>query len=616
MFFRPLIQNQMSAVRNSMDAAKADQESWKSLQLLDNDGIQLYPIEPLTLIPSGNEIHIVHTITYQGWDLATIVLTADFTNIQSRVLNVAYVFVASALLGIFLITLGAAFIFEAFVLKPLKGLSKAADAVALGDYTHRLPKSQDSTIGQLIANFSVMRTAIQQHATGLYEAKVAAEEASKAKNVFVATISHELRTPLNGMLGMAHLLENSPLDDRQREQVATITHSGNMLLGLLDEIIELTRLEENNLTIKVSEFDLNALLQDVFDSWSPKARAKGLAFIIDDRKISHHMLNGDLGHLSQVIDILVGNSLKFTLRGEIGLRITQTDVTDGGITTRFEISDTGIGVAAEKLPNLFEKFTQADNREARQYQGTGLGLAIAKGVADQLGGEVGVNSVEGKGSVFWFSVRLPLATKGDHVPRQVKFFEQSSNPLPENPEMRPLQILVVEDNAINQKVICGMLERSGHDITTVENGVQAVAAVVTGNFDLVLMDINMPEMTGLEATHRIRALDDERAQIPIIAVTANTAKSDRAKYLREGMTGYVPKPIEAKRLAEAIEMAVGQAIQVDAIAGFEEFCVFETTPELEQDLEALFRSIEAATPAPGDAKNPKAAPNLRINASN
>lgn len=610
-----LSQNQMAAVSETMDAVLAHTDAWKSLQLLDNDGGQLYPTQPLPQDVISNHIRITNDITYRDEVIGTIVLNADPTNFESHILNVSYVFMVLALLGFFLIMIATAFIFEAFVLKPLKGLSQAADAVTLGDYAHKLPESEDATIGQLIANFSTMRTAIEQHATGLYEAKEAAEEASKAKSVFVASISHELRTPLNGMLGMANLLENSTLNDTQRQQVAMVTHSGNTLLGLLDEILEMTRIEANNLTLKIADFDLNTLLQDMSDQWAPKARAKGLTFVIDDRKISHHMLSGDIGHLSQLINILIGNSLKFTLRGEIRLRITQAKDADKDVITGFEINDTGIGIAAEYLPSLFEKFTQADSREARRYQGSGLGLSLAKGLAEQMGGKVGVTSVPDEGSTFWLSMRLPLATKTDHVPRPISFFEEFSDPQPKNLETRPLQILVAEDNIINQKVICGMLERSGHEIATVENGVQAVEAVSTGNFDLVLMDINMPEMTGLEATRHIRALQDERSKIPIIAVTANTAKADRDKYLREGMTGYVPKPIEAKKLAEAIEAAIGQAIQVDPVAGFEEVCVFEATPELEADLDALFQSIDAATPASGD-EPPEAMPDLSANASN
>ena len=379
-----------------------------------------------------------------------------------------------------------------------------------------------------------------------------AETATKAKSEFLASMSHELRTPMNGVLGLTAQLARTDLSQEQLQIVHTIRDSGQTLLNLLNDILDLSKVEAGHIALERTDFSLSELVQSTRSLWGPNAEEKGLEFHVHAETGNIDYLSGDSIRLRQVLNNLIGNAIKFTSEGGVTVKIFAAQrPMDGRITVRAEIQDTGIGISAEHHQSLFQRFTKADASITRQYGGTGLGLAICQNLVALFGGAIGVESVDGQGSKFWFTVTADRCKAGA---AHTKSRNAAQAPLPVL-HHRKLRILVAEDNLPYQKVIQYMLEPFNAEIEIVGNGKLAVEAVSRNAYDMVLMDVQMPEIDGMTATRRIRTLDGPGADTPIIALTANAMIGYREAYLKAGMSDYVPKPLGQHVLLRTIARA-------------------------------------------------------------
>jgi PAS domain S-box-containing protein len=401
----------------------------------------------------------------------------------------------------------------------------------------------------LINGQSVRMTTIRdisekkQIENALRDSEKKSREVAKVKSEFLANMSHEIRTPLNGILGMTGLLLDTPLDPQQKDYVEIIKNSGDSLLSIVNDILDFSKIEAKKLVIEHIPFDLKSAVEDIRQILHYTTKKKGLKFITDlDQDLPVRVV-GDPTRLRQVLLNLLSNAIKFTPTGSIKVRVLREKQ-----CIKFEVIDTGIGIPATALANMFVPFTQVDSSTTRRFGGTGLGLSISKELITAMKGEIGVESSEGQGSTFWITLSLPEDKSSE---QDVRVQTPSHHAV-----HRKLRVLIAEDNAVNSLIARKMIEKLGHTVTLAGNGKEAIEALKIAPYDVVLMDCQMPEMDGFEATKYIRDSKDDWKSVQIIAMTAHAMSGDRERCLAAGMDDYVSKPMKLEDLNEVLERVV------------------------------------------------------------
>jgi len=441
-----------------------------------------------------------------------------------------------------------------------KELEEKSDELEL--FRTDLERAMDALVGSQVA---------------LKKAKEAADAANRSKGEFLAKMSHEIRMPMNGVLGMAELLSKTELNDRQRRFLQVVQSSGASLLNIINDILDFSKIEVGKLKLECIDLDVVKVVEDAVECLAALAHSKGLelSYFVDHDVPT--ALRGDPGRLRQVLTNLTGNAIKFTEKGEVAVRISKVEEAQDRALLRFEVKDTGIGIAPEAKSQIFDDFVQADGSTTRKYGGTGLGLNIARQLTEMMGGEIGVDSTPGQGATFWFTVRFQkqpatVIRAGDEGP--------SSELAPRHGQAEVQQrfdghVLLAEDTLVNQEVGMAMLESVGCRVDVVANGLEAVEAVSAMSYDVIFMDCQMPEMDGYEATRLIRRKEEGKLKAqsskeevasltsgfhaasskrtPIIALTAHAMEGDRKQCLAAGMDDYLSKPFDVNKLSTILE---------------------------------------------------------------
>jgi TMAO reductase system sensor TorS len=538
-----------------------------------------------------NDLEIVKDIIVDGQTIGMVLIQSDLSLLHSQVYRFIFIIIAvfiSALLLTYALSKGL----QRVITRPVITLAQTMQQVTKNaDFSLRVEESGKDEVGTLIHGFNAMLSEIQKRdnriavysesledsiikRTGeltvanqelevtiedLNVAKKLAESANSAKSQFLANMSHEIRTPMNGIMGMTEVLLKTGLTDRQHHFASTIKNSAESLLAIINDILDFSKIEAGKLTIESTPFNLQETLREIIDVFDEQAAWKEIALVVEiDPKVPFSV-EGDPVRLRQVLINLVSNALKFTEQGSVTIKALCIEDSAEIIVLKFEVTDTGIGILPETLPLIFDRFAQADGSTTRRFGGTGLGLSIASQLAELMGGSIGVESVYGEGSTFWFTTRLA------HFNGQLPDTEEFNKIENDNTDVCA-KVLVVEDTKVNREVCCELLKHLGHSATVVNNGLEALEILLKERFDVVLMDCQMPVMDGYEATRKYREWEQEQngTHLPIIALTGNAMEQDKKLCLDAGMDDYLKKPFNLKQLSNTLSRWLSGSIRSDS----------------------------------------------------
>ncbi|MDH3577653.1 MAG: ATP-binding protein [Gammaproteobacteria bacterium] len=483
-----------------------------------------------------------------------VIMPRTITSIGKSSINTTMLFLLAATVAFLL---GAWLFIRHMIVAPVAKLTQHMSGIReTGDLDQRIALNRSDEIGQLAEEFGALTTKLSSVKSELETARDDALALAKAKSEFLARMSHEIRTPMNGVLGMVELLNSTPLDNTQKNYALTIHESADSLLDIINDVLDFSKIEAGKLRLENLVFDLHAFLTDTVESLASLADQKGLRLDCIVPEGPALAVHGDPFRLRQVLVNLIGNAIKFTEKGSVQLRVTAIDDDADHMNFYFEVADTGVGIARENQQVIFDSFSQEDGTTSRRFGGTGLGLAISLQLVEMMGGQICVESESGQGSVFSFTLRLK-ASRESEFSTSARSLQKGIFKLKDKSAAVGLlrgRVLLAEDNAVNQAVAVGMLAAMDVEVVVAKDGNETLERLLCESFDAVLMDCQMPELDGYQATQAIRQLESKSGEkpVPIIAITANALSGDREKCLSAGMNTYLSKPFTGEQLYTAL----------------------------------------------------------------
>jgi signal transduction histidine kinase/CheY-like chemotaxis protein len=489
-----------------------------------------------------NSIEVFHEIKFQGEKLGSLYIKSNLNQVNEQI-KIAIITGLLILIISIIISYVLTYVIQRIIIDPILNLASISSRISENkDFSTKINIKRDDEIGTLVNSFNNMLSEIDKQNLELTNAKNKAELSSIAKEQFLANMSHEIRTPLNGIDGMAKLLEKTPLTKEQKEYNIAIRTSSDNLLVIINDILDFSKIEAGKLTIEKIGFNLNESINRVINTMSYKAEEKGINLALEiDANISE-ILIGDPTRLNQIIINLINNAIKFTSKGCVTLKCKLVEKTSTKNKIKFEVIDTGIGIDSRKISKIFGSFSQEDESTTRKFGGTGLGLTISKQLVELFNGELKVISEKGKGAIFYFTVEYPIGSLKDWLKEETTVMNWES--------LEHKKVLLVEDNKINQLLAATILKNWKMKVEVAENGLIAIEKLKDENFDVVLMDMQMPIMGGIEATVIIR--EELKLSIPIIALTARAIKGIDKECMEAGMNDYISKPFNQSELFNKI----------------------------------------------------------------